>query len=83
MIIYNRMQVLVHLSLAVVYAGDAVLMIEHIEKIGKIEQTGDYHIYRIKDSDSPNTQGGAKLQWLLIYKNNEVVGANFFFKLSC
>jgi hypothetical protein len=64
MIIYNPMYVLVHLSFAVVYAGDAVLMIEHIEKIGKIEQTGDYHIYRIKDSDSPNTQGGAKLQWL-------------------
>jgi hypothetical protein len=54
------------LSTGKFYAGDAVLMIEHIEKIGKIEQTGDYHIYRIKDSDSPNTQGGAKLQWLLI-----------------
>jgi hypothetical protein len=36
-------------------------MIERMEKIGKIEQTGDYHIYRIKDSDSPNAQGGAKL----------------------
>jgi hypothetical protein len=49
------------LSTGKFYAGEAVLMIEHIEKIGKIEQTGDYHIYRIKDSDSPNAQGGAKL----------------------
>jgi hypothetical protein len=23
-------------------------MIEHLEKIGKIEQTGDYHVYRLK-----------------------------------
>ena len=36
------------------FVGEAVLMIEHMEKIGKIEQTGDYHIYRIKDSASPN-----------------------------
>jgi hypothetical protein len=28
------------------YAGQAVLMIEHMEKIGEIEQTGDYHVYR-------------------------------------
>jgi hypothetical protein len=28
------------------YAGEAVLMIEHMEKSGKIEQTGDYHVYR-------------------------------------
>ena len=28
------------------YAGDAVLMIEHTEKIGKIEQTEQYHVYR-------------------------------------
>jgi hypothetical protein len=48
------------------FVGDAVLMIEHIEKIGKIEQTGDYHIYRIKESASPNAQGGSKLQWLSI-----------------
>ncbi len=49
------------LSTGKFYAGDAVLMIEHIEKIGKIEQRVDYHIYRIKDSDSPNVQGGGKL----------------------
>jgi hypothetical protein len=35
------------LSTGKFYAGDAVLMIEHIENIGKIEQIGDYHIYRI------------------------------------
>jgi hypothetical protein len=27
------------------YAGESVLMIEHMEKIGKIEQTEQYHIY--------------------------------------
>jgi hypothetical protein len=42
------------LSTGKFYAGEAVLMIEHMEKIGKIEQTGDYHVYRIKDSASPN-----------------------------
>jgi hypothetical protein len=37
-------------------------MIEHLEKIGKIEQTGDYHVYRIKKSAPPNEeQGGNKL----------------------
>jgi hypothetical protein len=34
------------LSTGKFYAGDAVLMIEHMEKIGKIEQTEDYHVYR-------------------------------------
>jgi hypothetical protein len=28
-------------------AGESVLMIEHMEKTGKIEKTGDYNIYRI------------------------------------
>ena len=27
------------------YASDAFMMIEHMEKSGKIEQTGDYHVY--------------------------------------
>jgi hypothetical protein len=40
------------LSTGKFYAGDAVLMIEHMEKSGKIEQTGDYHVYR-KKSASP------------------------------
>jgi hypothetical protein len=28
------------------FAGEAVLMIEHMEKIGKIEKTERYNIYR-------------------------------------
>ncbi len=28
-------------------AGESVLMIEHMEKSGKIEKTGDYNIYKI------------------------------------
>jgi hypothetical protein len=40
------------------YVGEAVLMIDHMEKIGKIEHTGDYHIYRIRKSISPEEQGG-------------------------
>jgi hypothetical protein len=29
-------------------AGGSVLMIDHMEKSGKIEKTGDYNIYRIR-----------------------------------
>jgi hypothetical protein len=29
------------------YAGEAVLMIEHMEKIGKIEKTEEYNVYKI------------------------------------
>ena len=32
------------------YAGEAVLMIEHMEKIGIIEKTGDYNVYKIDRS---------------------------------
>jgi hypothetical protein len=32
------------------YAGEAVLMIEHMEKTGKIEKTEDYNVYRIGKS---------------------------------
>ncbi|HJT47945.1 MAG TPA: hypothetical protein VJ729_07155 [Nitrososphaeraceae archaeon] len=28
-------------------AGESVLMIEHMEKTGKIEKTGDYNIYKM------------------------------------
>ena len=31
-------------------AGGSVLMIEHMEKTGKIEKIGDYNIYRIASS---------------------------------
>jgi hypothetical protein len=34
----------------------AVLMIEHMEKTGKIEKAGDYNVYRIKDSASSNEE---------------------------
>jgi hypothetical protein len=40
------------------YVGDAVLMIDHMDKIGKIEPTRDYHKYRLKKSASPEEQGG-------------------------
>ena len=35
------------------YAGDAVLMIEHMEKIGEIEPTEYYHMYRRRIAASP------------------------------
>jgi hypothetical protein len=34
-------------------AGASVLMIEHMEKIGKIEQTENYHVYRRRNTASP------------------------------
>ncbi|MFL6358385.1 MAG: hypothetical protein ACJ72V_03455 [Nitrososphaeraceae archaeon] len=43
---YDKLQEVL-LSTGKFYAGEAVLMIEHMEKIGKIEQTGDYNVYRI------------------------------------
>jgi hypothetical protein len=37
-------------------------MIEHMEKIGKIEKTEDYNVYRINESAPPNErQRGGKL----------------------
>jgi len=33
------------------YAGGSLLMIEHMENIGKIEKTEQYHIYRKKIQD--------------------------------
>jgi hypothetical protein len=41
------------LSTGKFYAGEAVLMIEHMVKIGKIEQTGEYHVYRRRMAASP------------------------------
>jgi Ca2+-binding EF-hand superfamily protein len=37
-------------------AGESVLIIDHMVKTGKIEKAGDYNIYRIKDSASPNKE---------------------------
>jgi hypothetical protein len=36
------------------YAGEAVLMIEHMEKIGEIEHTEQYHVYKRRMAASPN-----------------------------
>jgi hypothetical protein len=33
------------------FVGDAVLMIEHMERIGEIEQTEQYHVYRRRGGD--------------------------------
>jgi hypothetical protein len=35
-------------------AGEAVLMIEHMEKIGEIDHTEQYHMYRIRTAASPS-----------------------------
>lgn len=35
------------------FVGDAVLMIECMERIGKIEQTGEYRVYRRRMAASP------------------------------
>jgi hypothetical protein len=48
-------------------AGKAVLMIDHMEKTGKIEHTEQYHMYRRKMAASP----------LEINKNNDVVRGKF------
>jgi hypothetical protein len=40
------------------FAGDAVMMIEHMESTGKIEQTG-FHLYHRKDV--PHNGDGSKL----------------------
>jgi hypothetical protein len=34
------------LSTGKFFVGEAVLMIEHMEKIGEIEETEQYHVYR-------------------------------------
>ena len=34
-------------------AGESVLMIDHMEKIGEIQQTEEYQVYRRKNSASP------------------------------
>jgi hypothetical protein len=40
------------------YASEAVLMIEHMEKIGKIEHTEHYHVYRRRIAASPEQKHG-------------------------
>ena len=42
-------------------------MIEHIEKSGKIEKTGDYNIYKIGNSvTTKEDEDWANMRWLLI-----------------
>jgi hypothetical protein len=54
---YNLQERLV--STGQFFVGEAVLMIEHMEKIGKIEKTADYNVYRIKNSASSNEERAA------------------------
>jgi hypothetical protein len=42
---YDRLQERL-ISTGKFYAGDAVIMIEHMEKTGKIEQTEQFHLYK-------------------------------------
>jgi hypothetical protein len=46
LVAYDKLQEVL-LSTGKFYAGEAVLMIEHMEKTGKIEKAGDYNVYRI------------------------------------
>jgi hypothetical protein len=41
------------------FVGEAVLMIEHMEKIGKIEQTENYHVYRNKSAPPNEEEDGS------------------------
>jgi hypothetical protein len=50
------------------FVGDAVLMIEYMEKIGEIEETEQYHVYRRKTAASPELKHN---------KNNDVVRGKF------
>jgi hypothetical protein len=44
------------------YVGEAVLMIEQMEKIGKIEKTGDYNVYRIGKSVTTKEEGWGSMR---------------------
>jgi hypothetical protein len=44
------------------YAGEAVLMIEHMEKNSKIEKRGDYNVYRIGKSVTTKEEGWDNMQ---------------------
>jgi DNA-binding transcriptional ArsR family regulator len=47
---YDRLQERL-VSTGKFFVGDAVLMIEHMEKIGEIEQTEQYHVYRMRQGN--------------------------------
>jgi hypothetical protein len=52
LVVFNKLQERL-VSTGKFFVGEAVLMIEHMEKIGEIEQTGGYHVYRRIMSASP------------------------------
>jgi hypothetical protein len=43
-------------------AGGSVLLIEHMEKTGKIEKTGDYNVYRIGKPAATKEDGWGNMQ---------------------
>jgi hypothetical protein len=49
LVAYDKLQERL-ISIGKLDAGASVLMIEHMEKTGKIEKTGDYNIYKIGKS---------------------------------
>jgi hypothetical protein len=51
---YNLQERLV--STGQFFVGEAVLVIEHIEKIAKIEKTEEYNVYRIKEQLPQNEE---------------------------
>ena len=50
------------ISIGKFYAEEAVLMIEHMEKIGKIEKTEDYNVYRIIKSVTTKEEGWGNMR---------------------
>jgi hypothetical protein len=58
---YDKLQEIL-ISTGKFYAGEAVLMIEHMEKIGKIEKTENYNAYRIGKSVTTKEEGWGNMQ---------------------
>jgi hypothetical protein len=44
------------------YVGEAVLMIEHMEKIGKVEKTEQYNVYKIGKLVTTKQEGWDNMQ---------------------
>src|SRR5918912_3089094 len=58
---YDRLQERL-ISTGKFYAGEAVLMIEHMEKTGKIQKTEQYNVYRIGKSVTTKQEGWDNMQ---------------------
>ena len=58
---YDRLQERL-ISTGKFYAGEAVLMIEHMEKTGKIQKTEQYNVYRIGKSVTVKDEGWDDMQ---------------------